>query len=228
MVGVQRWHRTVTDLFQEPFETGAVAGLGKFFDGLQRVGRFDVGSESSASSAQPSARGCSPTTHTLVTAATTAGNRAQVSTQFRGVNTPCARALETFCGQQVPAPVTRTPQRLRVRGRDRASTGYGHCGHHADDRLTVSLVTDEHVFGVWRTTVGHHGHLRVQGPELATARPAYFKRVGVQHGGRLKSGSVIVTVARRPQAQPVKHECGHVYGVRTVQRRIQSIVQVRL
>jgi len=76
VVGVQRRHRPVTDPFQEPFETGAVAGLGKRSDGLQRVGRFDVGSESSASSAQPSARGCGPTTRTLATVATAAGHRA--------------------------------------------------------------------------------------------------------------------------------------------------------
>ncbi|CAI6356201.1 unnamed protein product [Macrosiphum euphorbiae] len=65
------------------------------------------------------------------------------------------RAFEAFLGRQVSASVTRAPQRLRVRGRDGASTSYEHRGHHTDGRLTVGLVTDEHVFGVQRTTVGH-------------------------------------------------------------------------
>jgi len=225
VVVVQRRHRSVADPFQEPFESGAVAGPGKRSDSPDGLHRFRVVGGSSASRAKPPAVGRGHAARTLAAA----GRRAQVRAQFFGVGAPRARAHETLGGRQVTAPVARAPQRLRVRGRYAVAAGYGHRGHHPDGRPTVGRVPDEHVFGVRRAAVGHHGRARVHRPEVPAARPAHVERVRVQHGGRLEGGPVVVEVAGRgPQAQPVQHERGHVDGVRPVQRRVQPVVQVRL
>lgn len=152
--------------------------------------------------------------------------------QLRGVVASRTRALETLGGPQVLAPVTRTPQRLRVRGRHRAAPAYGNRSHHAYGRLSVGRVADEHVFGVGRATVGHHGRVGVNRAKNTTARPAHFERVCVQHGGRLERGPLVVprpaVGGGRPQSEPVQHKRGHIDGVRPVQRRDQPVIEVRL